>query len=215
MNDELLKEAGGGSYFKELLERIRDIRASEKVFYRQVLDLFATSVDYDPKSDVAVEFFKEMQNKMYYATNGFTAAELIAWRANAELPFMGLTAFKGNQPRKQEALVAKNYLTEEEIKNLRFMVNTYLDVAEWKASEQKTMRMKDWMNELDEFIKYRKKPLLNHKGKVSHEQAMEIASEQFDIYKAKAPHELTQAERDFLATIHETYRLLENKKPNK
>ena len=215
MNDELLKEAGGGDYFKELLERIREIRASEKVFYRQVLDLFATSVDYNPKSEVAIEFFKEMQNKMHYATHGKTAAELIVSRANAELPFMGLTAFKGNQPQKQEAMIAKNYLTETEIKDLRFMVNTYLDLAEWKASEKTPMNMKDWLNELDGFIAYRKKPLLADKGKVSHEQAMEIASSEYDKYKAKMPAELTQAEKDFLDTIHATYRLLENKKPKK
>jgi len=154
-----------------------------------------------------------MQNKMYFATNGFTAAEIIAYRANAELPFMGLTAFKGEQPKKQEALVAKNYLSESEITNLKFMVNTYLDVAEWKAREQTPMKMKDWLVELDEFIKYRKKPLLTHKGKVSHERAVEIATEQYDLYSAKMPTELTQAERDFLYTIHETYKLLERKKP--
>ena len=215
MNDELLKEAGGGNYFKELLERIRDIRASEKVFYRQVLDLFATSIDYNPKSETAIEFFKEMQNKMHYATHGKTAAELIVSRANAELPFMGLTAFKGEQPQKQEAMIAKNYLTETEIKDLRFMVNTYLDLAEWKASEQTPMHMKDWLNELDGFITYRKKPLLTNKGKVSHEQAMEVASNEYNKYKAKMPAELTQAERDFLDTIHATYRLLENKKSKK
>jgi len=211
MNDELLKEAGGGNYFKELLDRIREIRASEKVFYRQVLDLFATSIDYNPKSETAIEFFKEMQNKMYFATNGKTAAELIIGRANAELPFMGLTAFKGNQPTKSEATIAKNYLTQEEITNLKFMVNTYLDVAEWKASENVQMNMKDWIVELDEFIKYRKKPLLAHKGKASHEQAIEKAICEYDKYKAKIPMELTQAERDFLAIIHDTYKLLESK----
>jgi len=215
MNDELLKEAGGGNYFKELLERIRDIRASEKVFYRQVLDLFATSVDYNKNAEQTIEFFKEMQNKVLYGICGLTAAEIISSRANAQLPFMGLTNFRGNQPTRAEAQISKSYLATDELENLKYMVNSYLDIAEWKAKEQTPMYMKDWIKELDEFINYRKKPLLKTKGKVSHEQAIEIANEQYDIYKAETQAELTQAEKDYLEVIHDTYKMLSTAKPKK
>jgi len=213
MNDEALKQVGGGNYFRELLERIRDIRSSEKVFYRQVLDLFATSIDYDAKSEIAVAFFKEIQNKLLYSINQHTAAELIAGRANAELPFMGLTAFVGNRPQKHEAIVAKNYLSKDEIVDLNLMVNAYLDIANMKAREQIVMYMKDWVKELEGFIIYRKKKLLTNAGKVSHEEAMQIAAEEYDKYKAKTNLELTQVEKDYLDTIKSTYKLLENKKP--
>lgn len=213
MNDELLKNAGGGTYFKELLDRIRDIRSSEKVFYRQVLDLFATSVDYDAKSETAIEFFKVMQNKLLFAHTNATAAELIAERANAESPFMGLQSFKGLRPLKSEVTIAKNYLTEDEVANLNLMVSAYLDIAEAKAREQTPMYMKDWVQELENFIVYRKKPLLDGAGTVSHEDAMQIAETEYDKYKAKTSDELTQVERDFLDTIYRTYELLEHKKP--
>ena len=213
MNDELLKRAGGGAYFKELLDRIRDIRSSEKVFYRQVLDIFATSIDYDARSEIAVEFFKEMQNKLHFATHGRTAAELIAARADADSPFMGVQAFRGNRPQKSEVVVAKNYLTEKEIKELNLMVSAYLDLAELKANEQTPMYMVDWVRELEEFIIYRKKPLLHDAGKVSHEEAVQIAVSEYDLYIKKTRDELTQVEIDFLDTIHRTYELLEHKKP--
>nr|AGS53222.1 putative DNA-binding protein in cluster with Type I restriction-modification system [uncultured bacterium contig00093] len=212
MNDEVLKNAGGGTYFRELLDRIRDIRSSEKVFYRQVLDLFATSIDYDPKSEVAKIFFKEMQNKLLFTISRYTAAELIADRANAELPFMGLQAFKGNRPVKSEVTVAKNYLTEDEIKNLNLMVSAYLDIAEMKAREQIPMYMKDWVKELEEFIIYRKKPLLADDGRITHEEAIEFAESEYNKYKAKTQDKLTQVECDFLDTIRKTYELLEHKK---
>jgi hypothetical protein len=215
MNDDLLKQAGSGSYFKELLDRIRDIRSSEKVFYRQVLDLFATSIDYDAKSEIAVDFFKVMQNKLLFANAGGTAAELIAGRANAELPFMGLQAFKGERPVKSEAVVAKNYLTETEVKNLNLMVSAYLDIAEAKVLEHKIMYMRDWVKELERFIVYRERPVLSDGGRVTHDEAMKIAVSEYDKYKAKAADELTQVERDFLDTIHRTYELLEKKPTHK
>ncbi len=210
MNDELLKEGGGGSYFRELLNRIRDIRASEKVFYRQILDLFATSIDYDAKSETAIEFFKVMQNKLLFANTNSTAAELIAKRANAEMPFMGLQAFKGTQPQKSEVVVAKNYLMENEVVNLNLMVSAYLDIAEAKAMEHTPMYMKDWVEELEDFIIYRKKPQLVGSGTVAHEEAMRIAQREYDKYKAKTKDELTQVERDFLETVRNTYELLEH-----
>ncbi len=212
MNDELLKNAGGGEYFKELLNRIRDIRSSEKVFYRQVLDIFATSVDYDSNSEIAIEFFKVIQNKLHFSIHGFTAAELIAKRANLELPFMGLNAFKGNKPVKSEVTVAKNYLTETEIKNLNLMVTAYLDIAELKANDGELMYMSDWVKELEDFIVYRKKPVLRDSGRITHDEAVKIANLEYDKYREKAGNDLTQVEKDFLETIHKTYDLLENKK---
>jgi hypothetical protein len=212
MNDELLKQAGGGSYFKELLTRIRDIRSSEKVFYRQVLDLFATSIDYNAKSEIAITFFKEMQNKLHFAVHGNTAAELIVARANADSPFMGLMAFKGTRPQKEEVLIAKNYLNESEIKTLNLMVSSYLDSAELKAEQEIPMKMADWVKELERFLNYQNKPILQNAGKISHEQAMEIASDVYDAYIKKSSEELTHVERDFLETIQQTYKLLEGKK---
>ena len=215
MNDELLKQAGGGQYYKELLDRIREIRSSEKVFYRQVLDLFATSIDYEAKSETAVEFFKVMQNKLLFANTSKTAAELIAGRADAESPFMGLQAFKGERPIKSEVVVAKNYLTEAEVKTLNLMVSAYCDIAEAKVLERKPMYMADWVKELERFITYREKPQLDGAGRIRHDDAMEIATTEYAKYKEKTRDELTQVERDFLDTIHRTYELLEGKKPKK
>ncbi|MCL2591775.1 MAG: virulence RhuM family protein [Defluviitaleaceae bacterium] len=212
MNDDLLKQAGGGQYFKELLNRIRDIRASEKVFYRQVLDLFATSVDYDPKSEIAGDFFAKMQNMLYYSVTKQTAAEMIAKRANAYDPFMGLMAFKGERPTKAEVTVAKNYLGEKEGKELRLMVSAYLDVAEMIANEERLMYMIDWAKELEDFILYRKKPVLKHAGSIEKTEANERALEQYRIYRSRNGTELTQVERDFLETVKRTYALLEGKK---
>ena len=212
MNDELLKQAGGGSFFKELLDRIRDIRSSEKVFYRQVLDLFATSIDYDAKSETAIEFFKEMQNKLFFSITQKTAPELIAGRANAELPFMGVQAFKGTRPQKHEVTVAKSYLYEKEIESLKHMVVAYLELAEMKAKEEIPMYMKDWVQELDRFINFQNKPLLDGKGKVTREDANEIALAEYDVYMKKSSDELTQVEQDYLETIKRTYALLESKK---
>ena len=211
MNDDLLKQAGGGSYFKELLNRIRDIRSSEKVFYRQVLEIFATSIDYDARSEVAVEFFKVMQNKLLFANTRSTAAELIAERANAEQPFMGLQAFKGKRPQRAEVTVAKNYLTEDEVTDLNLMVSAYLDIAEMKARERTPMHMQDWVKELEDFIIYRKRPQLHSAGNISHEEAVNIAEAEYEKYRMKTSEELTRVERDFLETICRTYELLEGR----
>ena len=213
MNDELLKNAGGGTYFKELLERIRDIRSSEKIFYRQVLDLFATSIDYDPKSGIAQEFFKEMQNKMHFAVHGNTAPELIIARADADKPFMGLQAFKGHRPIKAEVMVAKNYLSEEEVKTLNLMVSAYLESAQLKAQNRIPMYMKDWVKEMERFLTYQERPVLKGSGNITRADADKKALEEYGKYKTKADDELTQVEIDFLDTIQRTYRLLEGKKP--
>jgi hypothetical protein len=212
MNDDLLKEAGGGNYFKELLQRIRDIRSSEKVFYRQILEIYATSIDYDSKAETTIEFFKIVQNKMHFAVHGKTAAEMIVDRANAELPFMGLTAFKGNQPMKSEVTTAKNYLSEDEIKELNLLSSMFLDHAEDQARLKIAMHMKDWVAKLDEFIKFTRRKVLSHAGQVSHKSAVEHAEQEYGKYKDKTGDELTAVERDFLETIQRTYKLLEGKK---
>lgn len=211
MNDDLLKNSGGGNYFKELLERIRDIRSSEKLIYRQVLDLFATSIDYDGKSETAQKFFKAMQNKFHYATHGSTASELIEARANAELPFMGLTNFKGLRPTKNEVLVAKNYLNQKELAVLNRLVSAYFDIAEIQALEERPMHMQDWIKQLDDFISINHRTLLNDAGKVSQIEAQAKALEEYEKYKAKDFEELTQVEKDFLLSIKQTEKLLTNK----
>jgi len=217
MNDELLKEAGGGNYFKELLERIRDIRSSEKVLYRQVLELFATSMDYDAKAETAQTFFKTMQNKLHFATSNKTAAEIIAGRANAELPFMGLTVFKGNRPTKSEVVIAKNYLTEEELFVLNRLVSAYFDTAEVMAKQERPMYMKDWIAKLDELFKLMEKGILKNAGTVSHIEAEAKALGEYERYKQKPFEELTQVEKDFLDSIRLTQKLIEGKtqKPKK
>ncbi|MDR1581154.1 MAG: virulence RhuM family protein [Synergistaceae bacterium] len=215
MNDDLLKKAGGGGYWKELLERIRDIRSSEKVFYRQVLDLYATSVDYDPRTPESVRFFKIMQNKIHYAAHGHTAAEVIAKRADAALPFMGLTVFSGSQPTKNEAAVAKNYLTEEELATLNRMVSAFFDLAELRAMQHHPMYMKDWVTELDDFAERYGKGILVNAGTVSHEAALEKAGQEYEKYRQKNADEFTPAERDFLASIKDTQKRLEGKSKTK
>ena len=210
MNDDLLKQSNGGNYFKELLDRIRDIRSSEKVMYRQVLDLFATSIDYDGKSETAQNFFKAMQNKFHYATHGNTASELIENRANAELPFMGLTNFKGSRPTKYEVLVAKNYLNEKEIAVLNRLVSAYFDIAEIQAIEEKPMYMKDWMAQLDDFISINHRKLINNSGKVSQIEAKAKALREYEKYREKDFDELTQVEKDFILSLKQTEKLLAN-----
>ena len=165
MNDDLLKRAGGGNYFDELLARIRDIRSSEKVFYRKVLEIYALSIDYDPRVEMTQKFFKTVQNKMHYSVHGHTAAEIIYERADAEKDFMGLTTWSGAMPSKPEAEIAKNYLTHEEIKSLNRIVSLYLDFAEMQAEEHRPMYMKDWINILDDFLRISRKDILTHAGK--------------------------------------------------
>lgn len=206
MDDERLKELGGGGYWKELLQRIRDIRASEKVFYRQVLDIYATSIDYDPKADISIAFFKQVQNKIHYAIHGHTAAEVIYSRVDAEKEFMGLTTFKGNRPHLADAVIAKNYLSERELRSLGQLVSGYLDFAERKAERHEAMTMADWAKHLDTILTMNGEQLLIGAGSVSHKQAIDKAT---DEYKKYQQNTLSDVERAYLDTIKQ----LEEKKP--
>lgn len=203
MNDELLKNAGGGNYFKELLSRIRDIRSSEKVFYRMVLDIYATSIDYDPKSESSILFFKTIQNKMHWATHGNTASELIYQRVDSQKANMGLTVFKGVHPTKQEVQIAKNYLDENELNILNRMVMAYLEIAELQALEQKPMFMKDWIERFNDFLKMTGKDILDNAGTISHEKAIQKAQDEYDLYKLKIKDELSLVEKDFLKHLED------------
>ena len=198
LDDDRLKELGGGGYFKELLERIRDIRASEKVFYRQILEIYATSIDYDPTAEISIQFFKKVQNKIHYAIHGETAAETIYHRADAEKEFMGLTTFSGNQPTIKEAKIAKNYLDEKELRAMGQLVSGYLDFAERQAERQQTMTMEDWAKHLDNILSVTGEQLLTGNGTVSHKQAMDKAEEEYKKYKAKT---LSDVEKDYLESI--------------
>ena len=200
LDDDRLKELGGGGYFKELLERIRDIRASEKVFYRQILEIYATSIDYDPTADVSIQFFKKVQNKIHYAIHGETAAEVIYHRVDAEKEFMGLTTFAGNQPTLREAKIAKNYLNEKELKAMGQLVSGYLDFAERQAHREQVMTMEDWVKHLDNILTVTGEQLLVGNGSVSHQQAMEKAETEYKKYKART---LSDVERDYLDAIKE------------
>ena len=204
MDDARLKELGGGNYWKELLDRIRDIRSSEKVMYRQVLDLYATSVDYNPKSDESITFFKIVQNKLHFAAHGRTAAELIYDRVDANKPFMGLTNFSGELPRMKDISVAKNYLDENELKVLNNLVSGYFDFAEIQAMRKNPMYMKDYISHLDAILSSTGEQLLDGSGKVSHQQAMDKAQAEYRKYQAKT---LTEVEKHYLDTI----RMLEKK----
>ena len=212
MNDELLKQGGG--YFDELLDRIRDIRSSEKVFYRKVLEIYATSVDYDPRASITHQFFQTVQNKLHWAAHGHTAAEVIFHRANAQLPFMGLTAFKGNKPTKQEIGVAKNYLSEEELAVLNRLVSAYLDIAEINAMQRKPMYMKDWIEILDGFIQMSRQEVLTHAGKITAEIAQQKAMAEYETYKSKSNDELSEVEKQFIAIIEQAEKLVKKLKKN-
>ena len=198
LDDERLKKLGGGSYWKELLERIRDIRASEKVLYRQILEIYATSIDYDPRAQVSHEFFKKVQNKIHYAIHGHTAAELIVERADAEKDFMGLLTFKGNHPTLIEAKTAKNYLNEKELRAMGQLVSGYLDFAERQAEREQVMTMNDWAAYLDRILTMSGEQLLQGSGSVSHEEAMEYATTEYRKYKQRT---LSDVERDYLFSI--------------
>ena len=198
LDDERLKNLGGGGYFKELLERIRDIRATEKVLYRQVLEIYATSIDYDPRASVSQEFFKKVQNKIHYAIHGHTAAELIVERADAEKDFMGLLTFKGNQPTLSEARTAKNYLDEKELRAMGQLVSGYLDFAERQAEREQPMTMNDWANYLDRILTMSGEQLLLDSGKVSHTEAMEHATNEYRKYKQRT---ISDVEQDYLDSI--------------
>jgi hypothetical protein len=198
MNDDLLKRVGGGNYFDELLARIRDIRSSEKVFYRKVLEIYALSIDYDPRVEMTQKFFKTVQNKMHYSVHGHTAAEIIYERADAEKDFMGLTTWSGAMPSKPEAEIAKNYLTHEEIKSLNRIVSLYLDFAEMQAEEHRPMYMKDWINILDDFLRISRKDILTHAGKISAKLAKEKADQEYDKFKERTKNDLSPVEIHFL-----------------
>ena len=198
MDDERLKNLGGGNYFKELLERIRDIRSSEKVFYRQVLDLFATSIDYDAKNEEAKKFFATVQNKMHFAIHHHTASELIYTRVDSDKDFMGLSTFKGELPTLEEAKVAKNYLSTEELKSLNALVSGYLDFAERQAQREVKMTMKDWREHVDRILSATGEDLLIGNGRVSREMMVDKVNQEYKKYSAKT---LSQVERDYLAEI--------------
>lgn len=198
MDDERLKNLGGGVYWKELLDRIREIRSSEKVMYRQVLDLYATATDYDPKSDESLKFFKIVQNKLHYAAHGKTASEVIYMRVDSDKPFAGLTTFKGDEPTQAEALIAKNFLEEKELKVLNNLVAAYFDLAELNAIEEKEMRMADYISELDTILASAGRKVLDGAGTISHNQAHDKAITEYKKYKAKT---LSAVEKEYLNTI--------------
>jgi hypothetical protein len=213
MNDELLREGGG--YFEELLDRIRDIRSSEKIFYRKVLEIYATSVDYNPNAEITQQFFKTVQNKLHWAAHGHTAAEVIFQRSDAKLPFMGLTAFKGRKPTRQEICIAKNYLKEDELAVLNRLVSAYLDIAEINAMQRKPMYMKDWIDVLDGFIKMSRQDVLTHAGKISAEIAGRKALSEYEAYKKRPLEELSEVEKQFITSIENANKKLKSIRKHK
>ncbi|MDR2646098.1 MAG: virulence RhuM family protein [Holosporaceae bacterium] len=212
LNDDLLKQAGGGSYWKELLERIRDIRSSEKVFYRQILEIYATSIDYSPNAQESVEFFKIMQNKMHFAAHGHTAAEIEYLRADSQKPFMGLTGWKGANPKKVDVTIAKNYLNKDELNILNRITSAYLEFAELQALNKNPMTMKDWIAKLDDFLKLNGRELLDNAGTISKLDADNKALAEYAKYKEIKANELSEVEKHFLKSIKETQKKLENKR---
>ena len=207
MDDERLKNLGGGKYFYELLNRIKDIRSSEKVLYRQVLDLYATAIDYNPKAEETIRFFKIVQNKFHYATHGNTAAEIIYNRADSNKPFMGLTNFKGELPSINDIEIAKNYLTEEELLMLNNLVSGYFDFAEFQALKHKPMRMKDYINQLDKILSSLDTKVLTNAGTVSHKEAIEKAKSEYEKYQIK---ELSPIEKEYLNSINKINQIAES-----
>lgn len=210
MNDELLKQAGGGNYFEELLARIRDIRSSEKVFWRKVLDIYATSIDYDPKTEQSITVFKTIQNKMHWASHGETAAETVYGRVDSSKDDLGLTNFKGEMPTKKEVEVAKNYLSEGELTILNRMVTAFLEIAELRVLERSPMYMADWIEQLDAFLKMTNKTILNDYGSISHKEAIAKAHDEYAIYKKKMSNQLTKVENDFIKQLDNKTKELKN-----
>lgn len=211
MNDDLLKRAGGGNYFDELLSRIRDIRSSEKVFYRKILEIYALSIDYDPRTEATMQFFKTVQNKMHFSVHGHTAAEIIYERANAEKDFMGLTSWTGSLPKRTDAEIAKNYLSSDELDTLNRIVSLYLDFAELQAKSHKPMYMKDWIQKLDDFLKLSGKELLSHAGKISAELAKQKADTEYDKFKERTAYSLSPVEIHFLENFEKEQKKLKNR----
>lgn len=211
MDDERLKGNGGGNYWKELLARIKDIRSSEKVMYRQVLDLYSTAIDYDPKDEKTIEFFKIVQNKLHYATHGHTASEVIYERADSEKPFMGLTTFKGDIPVLQDVVIAKNYLNEEELKILNNLVSGYFDFAEIQAIRHNPMYMKDYIKQLDMILSSTGEKMLNGSGSISHKKAIQKAKAEYRKYQVKT---ISPVEEEYLNTIKEINNKIEKTEKN-
>ncbi|HSX26524.1 MAG TPA: virulence RhuM family protein [Chlamydiales bacterium] len=203
LDDERLKQMGGGNYFDELLARIRDIRSSEKVFWRKVLGIYATSLDYDPKTETSKNFFATVQNKMHWAAHGHTAAEIIYARANAEKTNMGLTSWSGKSPRKGDAEIAKNYLNADELNILNRLVSMYLDFAELQALDRNPMYMKNWIAKLDDFLRMTARDILSHSGKISHETALDKARAEYFKYQQQHVDSLSPVEYHFLETVKE------------
>lgn len=215
LNDELLKQSGGGAYFDELLARIRDIRSSEKVFWRKVLDIYATSIDYDPRSDLSRDFFKVIQNKMHWASHGHTAAEIIHQRADAGKTNMGLTNWPGTQLRKADAEIAKNYLNQEELDILNRIVSMYLDFAELQALNRTPMYMKDWISKLDEFLKLNGRNILEHAGSIAHEDAIQKARLEYERWHQEQLAQPTAAEKHFVEALQEVKQISQENKPKR
>jgi hypothetical protein len=212
LDDEKLKEAGGGAYFDELLARIRDIRSSEKVFWRKVLEIYATSIDYDPRTEFSQRFFATVQNKIHWAAHGHTAAEIISSGADASLPNMGLTSWSGGKPRKTDAEIAKNYLNHEELDALNRIVTVYLEFAELQALNRNPMYMGDWLTKLDDFLRLSGREVLADFGQVTHEEALSKAHAEFDQFRAMHLNDISPVEEHFLEAIEEL-KQLEAKKP--
>lgn len=215
MDDARLKQAGGGRYFEELLARIRDIRSSERVFWRKVLDIYATSIDYDPSDEASTLFFKTVQNKMHWAAHGHTAAEIVYERTDASQPNMGLTSWAGSKPRKGDVSVAKNYLNQEEIDTLNRMVTAYLEFAELQAINRKPMTMTDWIAKLDDFLKLSDRELLGHAGKISHAQAKEKAEAEYDAYQKQQAALPQPVDEHFDRSLEELKRIERQKKDDR
>ena len=216
MNDDLLKKAGGGNYFDELLTRIRDIRSSEKVFWRKVLDIYSTSADYSPSVETTQVFFQTVQNKMLYAASGQTAAELISSRADATLPMMGMTAFKGDRPTLAEVKTAKNYLSSEELETLNYLVSAYLDLAELQARRHHVMYMSDWIERLDDYLRMTGSEILTTKGTISHQLAEQKAKDEYEKFRALHSSDLTPVEAESVKAIDGAEKqLLKRGTPNK
>lgn len=207
MDDDRLKQGGGGNYFDELLARIRDIRSSEKIFWRKVLDIYATSIDYSSDTDLSRQFFAAVQNKIHWAAHGHTAAEIIYHRSDAAKPNMGMTTWLGDKPKKTDAEVAKNYLNEKELNMLNRIVSMYLDFAELQALNRKPMHMSDWISKLDDFLKLSERDILTHAGKISHDAALEKANAEYEKYKKECLNEPSQVERQFLEAVKEMKRI--------
>ena len=203
LDDERLKRLGGGNYFDELLARIRDIRSSEKVFWRKVLEIYATSIDYDPRAESSIIFFKQVQNKMHWAAHKHTAAEVIYQRADAEKEHMGLTSWSGEKIKRTDVEIAKNYLSQEELDALNKIVTAYLDIAEVHALNHEPMYMKDWLETIDDYLKMTRRDILTTKGRVTHKQAIDKAHAEYEKYRKKQDELLSPVERHFIESIKE------------